>query len=201
MNVADYLDRLLARYARTFTISQPYDIHGKEYPAYGYFFSQIEKYVLVREANLWRQNSYEHVLFLTCEELTGAQIDEAVRLVREYMEPELVLHGRDVPEPEHLSSYMTVAFLCQKPITGALRRRIRHYAYDRGYKMNLRGFCQARFVAASMDDRKVCANFAARKLKSLYRSVYQEVDQNRPGLSEVLQKRKEQESRESASDG
>lgn len=38
MKTADYLDQLLRKYSGTFDIYQPYVIHGKEYPAYGYFF-------------------------------------------------------------------------------------------------------------------------------------------------------------------
>ena len=43
MNNAQYLDRLLLPYAGTFNIYMPYKIHDKEYPAYGYFFSSVEK--------------------------------------------------------------------------------------------------------------------------------------------------------------
>ncbi len=63
MDSADYLNRLLLKYSGTFDIYQPYTILGKEYPAYGYFFSHVEKYVLVRKANMWSADTYEHVLF------------------------------------------------------------------------------------------------------------------------------------------
>ena len=82
MKTADYLDQLLRKYSGTFDIYQPYVIHGKEYPAYGYFFSHIEKYVLVREANMWSADSYEHVLFITAQEVDQALIEEAEALVR-----------------------------------------------------------------------------------------------------------------------
>ncbi len=62
MNSADYLNRLLLKYSGTFDIYQPYMIMGREYPAYGYFFSHVEKYVLVRKANMWSADSYEHIL-------------------------------------------------------------------------------------------------------------------------------------------
>lgn len=186
MNLADYLDRLLLRYSGTFTITQPYDIHGKAYPAYGYFFSQIEKYVLVREANLWTQTSYEHVLFLTLDEIKAADIEEADDLIHNYMEPELVLQGKPYPEKEHMYSYLTIAFLSEKPISKEMRRKIKRYSYDKGYQMNLRGFCQARLVAVSMEDQKICTNFAGRKLKELYTSVFKDVDAGKPGLSHRL---------------
>ena len=90
METADYLNQLLRKYSGTFDLYQPYVIHGKEYPAYGYFFSHTEKYVLVREANMWSADSYEHVLFITAQEVDQALIEEAEALVRNYMEPVLV---------------------------------------------------------------------------------------------------------------
>ena len=77
MNNAQYLDRLLLPYAGTFNIYMPYKIHDKEYPAYGYFFSSVEKYVLVREANMWTSNSHEHVLFMTVDEVTEEVLSDA----------------------------------------------------------------------------------------------------------------------------
>lgn len=64
LSTSDYLDRLLLRYSGTFDIHKPYTINEQEYDAYGYFHSHVEKYVLVREANMWSSNSYEHILFL-----------------------------------------------------------------------------------------------------------------------------------------
>ncbi len=186
MNQAAYLDRLLLRYAGTFTISQPYCIHGKDYPAYGYFFSQTEKFVLTREANLWTQNSYEHLLFLTAEEITAEHVEEGIHLIRDYMEPELVLQGKPYPEKNHMYSYLTVAFLSDKPIAKDVQKKIKRYSYDRGYRWHMRGFCQAHLIAASMEDRKVISNFAGRQVKSLYRSVFQDVDAGKPGLSHKL---------------
>ncbi|NLL79994.1 MAG: hypothetical protein GX234_09440 [Clostridiales bacterium] len=186
MNLADYLDRLLLRYSGTFTISQPYDIHGKSYPAYGYFFSQVEKYVLVREANLWTQKSYEHILFLTEEELTLKHLEESDRLIRDYMEPEFVLKGEKYPEKEHMYSYLTIAFLCEKTPSKDVLRKLKHYSYDKGYQMNMRGFCQARFIAASMENQTVYSNYAGRKMKELYYSVFDDVNAGKPGLSHRL---------------
>ena len=39
MNTATYLDRLLLKYSNTFNIYKPYRIGARQYPAYGYFFS------------------------------------------------------------------------------------------------------------------------------------------------------------------
>ena len=93
MHSADYLNRLLLRYSGTFDIYQPYTILGREYPAYGYFFSHVEKYVLVRKANMWSADSYEHILFANPKELTQAHLEEYRRAIEEYIEPTLFLKG------------------------------------------------------------------------------------------------------------
>jgi len=121
MNTAEYLDRLLAKYSSAFDIYQPYVIHGKEYPAYGYFFSHTEKYVLVREANMWSSDSYEHILFIETKEVTEALLEEAYEIVRDYMEPVLVRKGEKVPPPNHMYSYLTIAVLAEKTVSGPMR--------------------------------------------------------------------------------
>ena len=62
MTADNYLDRLLVKYAGTFNIYTPFQIGGTEFPAYGYFYSHVEKFVLTRGANMWSSDSYEHIL-------------------------------------------------------------------------------------------------------------------------------------------
>lgn len=175
MKNVDYLDRLLLRYAGTFNIYMPYQIHGKEYPAYGYFFSSVEKYVLIREANMWTSNSHEHVLFMTVEEVTGDTIAEVRRLLEDYFEPELVRKGNQYPDKDHMYSYLTIVILSEKAPGPDTKKRIRRFRYEKGYLFNFRGFSQGRVICASMEDEKVVANYQARKLKKLYRQVFEDV--------------------------
>lgn len=175
MKNVDYLDRLLLRYAGTFNIYMPYQIHGKEYPAYGYFFSSVEKYVLIREANMWTSNSHEHVLFMTVEEVTGDTIAEVRSLLEDYFEPELVRKGNQYPDKDHMYSYLTVVILSEKAPGPDIKKRIRRFRYEKGYLFNFRGFSQGRVICASMEDEKVVANYQARKLKKLYRQVFEDV--------------------------
>lgn len=175
MKNVDYLDRLLLRYAGTFNIYMPYQIHGKEYPAYGYFFSSVEKYVLIREANMWTSNSHEHVLFMTVEEVTGDTIAEVRRLLEDYFEPELVRKGNKYPDKDHMYSYLTVVILSEKAPGPDIKKRIRRFRYEKGYLFNFRGFSQGRVICASMEDEKVVSNYQARKLKKLYRQVFEDV--------------------------
>ena len=62
LSADSYLNRLLVRYAGTFDLYTPYFLGGREFPAYGYFYSHVEKFVLTRGANMWSSDSYEHIV-------------------------------------------------------------------------------------------------------------------------------------------
>lgn len=172
MNTAEYLDRLLVKYSSAFDIYQPYVIHGKEYPAYGYFFSHTEKYVLVREANMWSSDSYEHILFMETDEVTEALLEEAYGIVKDYMEPTLVRKGEKVPPPNHMYSYLTIAILSTKTVSGAMKKAIRKFKFEKSYKFNVRGFSQAHIICASMEDETVLTNFVGRGSKKVFQSIF-----------------------------
>lgn len=174
MNTADYLDKLLEKYSSAFDIYQPYVIHGKEYPAYGYFFSHTEKYVLVREANMWSSDCYEHILFMKTDTVTEDLLKEASDIVRDYMEPVLVRKGGEAPDPNHMYSYLTIAILSEKAVSGPLRKAIRKFKFEKGYKFNMRGFSQAHIICASMEDETVLTNFAGRGSKKVFQHIFQE---------------------------
>lgn len=175
MNTADYIDQLLKKYSGTFDIYQPYVIHGKEYPAYGYFFSHVEKYILVREANMWSSDSYEHVLFMQTDKVDQALIDEAYTIIRDYMEPMLVRKGRELPDEGHMYSYLTISIAADKPLSGDMQKAVKHFKFEKGYRFNIRGFSQGHIVCATMEDEKVYTNYAGRKSAKLYRENFRNI--------------------------
>ena len=175
MNAADYLNRLLLKYSGTFDIYQPFTILGREYPAYGYFFSHLEKYVLVRRVNMWSADSYEHVLFVQAEELTEGDLAEYRRAVAEYIEPTLVLKGEKLPPPNHMYSYITVAVVVRTPLSPEMKRAVKKFRFEKSYMHSIRGYSQGRIAVATMEDGRVFVNGAGRKLKKLYKSVFAEI--------------------------
>ena len=188
MNSADYLNRLLLKYSGTFDIYQPYTILGREYPAYGYFFSHVEKYVLVRKANMWSADSYEHVLFAEPAELTKEHLQEYRQAIEEYIEPTLVLKGEKLPEPNHMYSYITIAVVTEKALSPEMKKAVKRFKFEKSYMHNIRGYSQARIAVASMEDETVCVNNMGRSLKKMYRSVFGEVKAGNPGYQEALEK-------------
>lgn len=189
METAEYLDRLLLRYSGSFDIYQPYVINGKEYPAYGYFFSYIEKYILVREINMWSTRSYEHILFLETEECTSETIEEAKSIICDYMEPVLVRKNEKLPEPNHMSSYLNVVIISKKALPKQIADGIRRYRFEKGYKFNIRGFSRGTILCASMEDRKFYSNFYGRSKKDIFEGVFRDVDEGKPGFQQIIEER------------
>lgn len=190
MNTGDYLDHLLRKYSGTFDIYQPYVIHGKEYPAYGYFFSHVEKYVLVREANMWSSDSYEHILFIEAEEVIPALIEEAYEIVREYMEPVLVRKGEDLPVPGHMYSYLTISIIAQKPLSKEMRKAVKHFKFEKGYRFNMRGFSQAHIICTTLEDEKVYTNYVGRKSAKFYKQNFKDTKEGKPGFRQIMEEQK-----------
>lgn len=185
MTNSEYLDRLLLRYAGTFDIYRSYRIRGKEYPAYGYFFSCVEKYVLAREANLWSAKSYEHVLFIKTEKLSEREIEEAREIMDTYMEPELVRKGEKTPGKNHMYSFLTIVFLSNETPDKKVLSKAKHFKYEKGYRFNFEGYSQGHMVVACMDSEEVICNFVARRSKKLFTSTFSDVKAGKKGFEQL----------------
>lgn len=168
MHLDLYLEKLLSKYAGSFDLYQPYVIGETTYPAYGYFFSHTEKYVLVREANMWTSESFEHVLFITADRITTEHVAQADDLIRNYMEPELVRKGERYPAENHMYSYLSVVLISQKPIDEKTKKAVKRYSFDKGYKWNMRGYSQGRLACVSIDDKQSVTNRSMKQMRKLF---------------------------------
>ena len=183
-----YLDRLLVRYAGTFDLYTPYQIGGKTFPAYGYFYSHVEKFVLTRNANMWSSDSYEHILFVAMDEVTASDVSEMKRILLEEVEPKLVLKGEELPPPNHMYSYMSVILISDKRPSKEAVKAVKKLSYDKGYMMNMRGFSQAQMCLVSIEEEKVYHNFAAHGKKKTLKGIFKEVKEGRAGFNELVEK-------------
>ena len=188
MTANDYLDRLLVRYSGMFDIYQPYRIGEKEYPAYGYFFSHNEKYVLMREANLWTVDSFEHMLFETRDTLTLEDVESADHVIREYMEPVLVCKGEKMPEKNHMYSYLTYVFVVNQTPDAEVLKKIKKYKFEKGYQFNIRGYSSGRMVLVDIASEKVITNYQARKGKKLFQETFRDVKEGKITFSQLCEK-------------
>lgn len=183
-----YLNRLLVRYAGTFDLYTPYQLGGITFPAYGYFYSHIEKFVLTRGANMWSSDSYEHILFLPVEEVTKDTVAKMKQILLEEVEPKLVLKGESVPPPNHMYSYMSVILISNKKPSKDTVKAVKKLSYDKGYMMNMRGFSQAQICLISIEEEKVYHNFAAHGKKKTLKGIFREVKEGKTGFWELVEK-------------
>lgn len=158
IHIADYLDRLLLKYSNDFNIYMPYRIDNREFTAYGYFFSHNEKYVLVKEVNMWASDSYEHILFVDAERITEKDVTYASELITKVMEKKLVRKGEKYPPKDHMQSVLTVVLLSEKKLDDATVKAIQKFKFDKGYLFNMRGFCRGRMISAVMEEEQVIAS-------------------------------------------
>ena len=182
-----YLDRLLAKFGSSFDVYMPYQIHGVKYPAFASHHTHQEKYVLVKEANLWSADSYEYVLFMDAEVIDEATIKRAKDIIEDYFEPELVRKGEKYPAKDHMYSYLTVVIIGNHYSDGKLASKVKRYHFDKGYQFSIRGYSAGRMIAVTMDDEKVITNSAASKSKKVFKAVFDEVRANKPGFSAICE--------------
>lgn len=186
MTTAEYLDRLLLYYSGSFDIYQPYVIGDREYPAYGYFSSFVEKYLLIREINMWSTRSYEHILFMETDSVDDVVLSEAESVIRDYMEPVLVRKNEKYPEPNHMYSYLNVVIVSTKPVSSEIARQIRRFRFDKGYKFNIRGYSLGTIMCVSMEDRKYLSNRHGKIHEKTFRKVFEDVDHGKESFSQVM---------------
>ena len=172
MDAGFYLDNLLKRYAHSYDIYRPYFIRGEEYPAYGYFFSLSEKYVVTPKANLWSVRTYEHILFLHEDRMNEQTIEKARTLMDQHMEPELVRKNRRYPEKDHMVSYMTVCILSDKSPDPAVLKAVEGFRFSRNYLFTVRGHSEGHLICVDLEKEQAFCSRPARRMLKTYQQNF-----------------------------
>ncbi len=174
-----YLDRVLDKYSSLFDIKKPYEINGREFSAYGYFYSLNEKYVLTRKANLWRAKAYEHILFLEVDKCDSSLIEEMKTFIRDYMEPVMARNGEKYPPEDHMYTYLSIVVISKERPDKDVIRAVRRFNYDKGYLFSFRGHSEAHVICVDMESESVYTNLAARDSKKLFLETLREFEKDR----------------------
>lgn len=171
MRSREFLQEVLKQYEGTFDLYMPYTLKEETYDAYGYFYSCIEKYMLTRGTQMWKADSYEHVLFLCREQPMKEDADKIQNVFRNDMEPVLVRKGESTMPKDHMCSYMTVVLLCDSISDLDIVRRMKRIHFLRHYKFDIRGYSEARVVIVDIKNQKVYSNWAGRSINKFYRNL------------------------------
>jgi len=180
-----YLDHIIAKYAAYFDITKEFSAAGRTFPAYGFFAEQDEKYVLSRKANLWTAKRTEHILFTIEDTCTPETVEKARSVIEDFMEPELVRHGKKYPEKDHMSSILNFAVLARRGVTADAVRAIRKFSFDRGYMFSIRGFSRGRLIVVDLAGGKVYTDKAAGAVRKSFEKTFEDLEHGRKGFNEL----------------
>lgn len=166
------LNKLLEAFQDSYDIEQPYDINGDIYDAYAGFYASSAKYVLIKRAELWRANCFEHVFFRSSKnEVTAETIHMFKKQIEEYIEPNLVRQGKRWPEENHMYTYITSIYICENGISKEAEKLVRSCRYVKNYKLTIRGYSEARILVFDLQNSRVFGNRAARELVKGYKKL------------------------------
>lgn len=170
MEKLGYLDRILDEYEKSFDIYKEYEIGDRKVSAYGYFNSHSEKYLLVREVQLWETKAFEHIFFIQSDNLDSSTLEDFLSLIPNHIEPKLVRRGEKYPEKNHMYSYVTLVILGKNIDNFKVLERVKRYKYEKSYLFSFRGYLQSRIVLIDTNNKNIYTNKSGKKLERLYRN-------------------------------
>ena len=167
----EYIEKLLQEYSKSFDIERDYEIGGVHAAAYGYFSTVSEKYVISPKANLWSIHGFDHILFLDRDTITLRDLEDARMLMADHMAPELVCKGNKYPEKDHMYSYLTLAYICDRTPDDETIKALKTFRYEKDYLMTIRGHVEGHLVLMDLSTGKAYANKVAKHLSDFYMKV------------------------------
>lgn len=169
---SDYLERMYTVLSGSFDLYHHILIEDQKYPAYGYFFSLSEKFLVTQKVNLWSARMYEHILFMQEEQCTQETLEKARRLIEGYMEETYVRKGEKYPEKDHMVSYITVCIVSEKTPEENVLRAIKKYRYEKNYLFTIRGRAEGRLICVDLSREEVSGNRSARQVLDIYKKGF-----------------------------
>ncbi|MCI5529288.1 MAG: hypothetical protein MR406_03980 [Blautia sp.] len=172
MTAQELLDKLLDSYRQSFDITRPFQVDGHAYDAYAAFNVTSAKYVLVKTAELWRADCYEHTFFSCRETLSREDLDIFREEIVNYIEPEIVREGKTCMEKDHMYTYITGVFLCEQGVPKELKKDICRFRFFKNYRFGIRGYSEARLLVLDLKNHEILGNRAAKDLIKGYKKFF-----------------------------
>ncbi len=162
------LEQLLDSYQSSYDIAKPFDINGDVYDAYAGFNATSARYVLIKKAELWRANCFEHTFFRCINNISRDDLTMFHKHIVDFIEPELIRRGRKYPEKDHMYTFITGIFICESGVTHHMKKEIQKYKYFKNYLLGIRGYTEARLLIFDIKNRNLLGNPAAKELVKGY---------------------------------
>ncbi len=172
MSSEDYLEDILGILSGSFDLYRSVTIEDKEYPAYGYFFSLSEKFLVTQKVNLWSARMYEHILFIQTKECSEKTLAQARELIENYMEETYVRRGNKYPEKDHMISYITVCIISEETPSEDILKSVKQYRYDKSYLFTFRGRSEGRLLCIDLSTENIYGNRSAKQVLNVYKKGF-----------------------------
>lgn len=171
MNSKFYLDKILKTYSSSYDIFKNYNYGDLNFSAYGYFNSKAEKYILVKEVNLWEVNSFEHVFFIEMDELREEDLIHYENLLKEKLEKKFVRNNKRYPDKNHMNSYITFIFITSSKIDEKLKKKIEKFKFEKTYLFSIRGFFTTKLLVVDLEKNKIFYNKPSKDIKNIFENI------------------------------
>ncbi|MCF2682678.1 hypothetical protein [Faecalicatena contorta] len=171
MTGKELFEKLLESYRSSFDIERNYDIDGDTYDAHAAFNVTSSKYVLVKKAELWRAECFEHVFFRVTDELQMGELKKFREEIDFFIEPQLVRGGEKLPLKDHMYTYMTAIYICENGASDDVQKAVRQFKYMKNYLFTIRGYSEARILVFDMKNCKIYGNHAAKDMVKGYKKA------------------------------
>lgn len=168
MTGQEFMEKLLVSYQSAFDITRPYDVNGDRFDAYAAFNVTSAKYVLVKKAELWRANCFEHTFFACRPTLTAEDLRRFREDIVTFIEPQLVRGGEACTAEHHMYTYITGIFICEDGISDEVKKEVKKFKYFKNYRLGFRGYSQVRLLVFDRKNHRVSGNQAAKDLVKGY---------------------------------
>lgn len=167
----EYLEKLLKIYQSDSDITRPFDINGDIYDAYAAFNVSSAKYVLVKKAELWRADCFEHAFFLCRDHITSEDLMDFQKNIENYIEPHLVRKGEESMPKDHMYTYITGIFVSDQGISKEMKKEISKFRFFKNYRLGIRGYSEARLLVFDRENHQMIGNPASRDLIKGYKKI------------------------------
>ncbi len=170
MMSTDYLNNILKVYGSTFDIERNYELDNKNFSAYGYFNSKAEKYILVKEVNIWEASTFEHIFFLQVEKILEKDFQEIEELIKNKIEERFVRRGEKYPQKNHMSSCITVVFISSTSINEEIIKKIQKFKFTKNYLFSIRGYLVTKILGVDLEENQIYYNREAKDISNVYQN-------------------------------
>lgn len=162
------LEQLLDSYQSSYDIAKPFEINGDVYDAYASFNVTSARYVLIKRAELWQANCYEHTFFHCIDNLTSDNLTVFRRQVTDFIEPEFVRKGKKYPAKNHMYTFITGIFICENGVPADIKKEVKKFRFIKNYLFSIRGYSEVRLLVFDLKNHKIFGNTAAKELVKGY---------------------------------